>query len=106
MTARTTSTTTNGTRATCTTRGRRGHDPLPDVSKIAVIYKRVSDTKQERDGTSLETQEEYSRKYCEEQGYTVLAVEQDVHTGGDMEDPGIWRAMDYFREHRAGVFVA
>jgi site-specific DNA recombinase len=70
----------------------------------AVIYCRVSTAKQE-DNTSLETQEQGSRAYCERARYSVAAVHKDVHTGADMDRPGLRRAMDAIRQGRADVLV-
>jgi site-specific DNA recombinase len=70
----------------------------------AVIYCRVSTVKQE-DNTSLDTQEQGARAYCERAGYSVIAVLKDVHTGADMDRPGLRRAMDAIRQGTADVLV-
>jgi site-specific DNA recombinase len=47
----------------------------------AAIYVRVSTTKQEAEGTSLETQEALCRAYAEERGYQIAGVYRDVFSG-------------------------
>lgn len=56
---------------------------------IAVVYSRVSTEDQEREGTSLRTQEEACRKYAEEQGYVVQDdyVIKEVYSGLTLERP-------------------
>jgi DNA invertase Pin-like site-specific DNA recombinase len=49
----------------------------------AAIYCRVSTTMQE-DNYSLPTQEEACRKHAAALGYTVTAVQQDVHSGYEL----------------------
>lgn len=56
------------------------------MSKRAVIYCRVSTAVQEDDGTSLETQEMEGRKYCVENGYRVVEVLREVHTGTELDE--------------------
>lgn len=48
----------------------------------AVIYTRVSDPTQAKEGYSLEDQERVCRKYCDEKGYTVLKVFEDRGKSG------------------------
>lgn len=59
--------------------------------KRALIYCRVSSTKQRLEGSGLESQEQRCRAYAEEKGYTVDAVFPDhVSGGGDfMNRPGM-----------------
>ena len=78
---------------------------LPDVSHIAVTYARVSTAKQEEDGTSLDSQEAGTRKYCIEQGLTVLAAHRDTESGATLDRPGLQAALDQIRDHQAGVLV-
>ncbi len=70
--------------------------PLPQHPRRAAIYCRVSTPPQadeahrltgassERDGTSLQTQEEGCRAYCVQQGYDVVGVFVDIHSGADL----------------------
>src|SRR5215213_3494177 len=55
---------------------------------IAVIYSRVSTEEQGR-GYSLPTQVDSCRKYAIEKGYKVIAEFQDMHTGTELERPGL-----------------
>jgi site-specific DNA recombinase len=52
----------------------------------AAIYVRVSTTKQEQEGTSLESQEAACVAYARQHGYTVHAdhIFREVHTGGEL----------------------
>jgi len=55
---------------------------------IAVIYSRVSTEEQGR-GYSLPTQVDSCQKYAIEKGYKVIAEFQDMHTGTELERPGL-----------------
>ena len=59
--------------------------------KKALIYCRVSTTKQTIEGSGLQSQESRCRRYAEEKGYAVAAVfPDDVSGGGDyMKRPGM-----------------
>src|SRR4051794_15443131 len=71
------------------------------------VYVRVSDTKQERDGTSLQTQEVACRQYARERGYVVVAVHSDVHTGKNLyERPGLSALREAIRVTDVDVVVA
>jgi site-specific DNA recombinase len=54
----------------------------------AAIYCRVSTTVQEREGTSLETQEAACRRYADEHGYTVSEahVYRETYSGAEFHD--------------------
>lgn len=80
-------------------------ESLPDVCKVAIIYCRVS-TKGQQKGTGLETQVERARRYCAEQGYCVYTVEQDVHSGANLDRPGLQTALEAIRLHQAGILVS
>lgn len=61
----------------------------------AVIYVRVSDPKQERDGTSLDTQEAACRAYAAGRGYDLVGVHREVYTGAVFaERPELSRVRD------------
>lgn len=70
----------------------------------AVIYCRVSTDNQE-DNTSLETQEKDARAYCAGRGYGVGAVFKDVHSGYDLNRPGLNAALDAIKNGTASVLV-
>lgn len=76
-----------------------------DVSRVAVIYCRVSTSRQEADGTSLETQEQECRAFCEREGLRVAAVYRDASSGGNMDRPGLESALDTVAQGEAGVLV-
>lgn len=75
------------------------------VKNIAVIYCRVS-TRGQEDGSSLETQEDRSRKFCRENGLLVYSVHKDVHTGSELDRPGLNQALSEVRQGNAGVLVS
>jgi site-specific DNA recombinase len=75
-----------------------------DVSRIAVIYCRVSDGRQ-RDNYSLETQEAACLELCATEGLTVLAALREVHSGADWDRPIFQDALDHLRRGEAGVIV-
>ena len=56
--------------------------------QIAIIYSRVSTEEQGR-GYSLPTQVESCRRYAIEKGYKVIAEFQDMHTGTELDRPGL-----------------
>jgi DNA invertase Pin-like site-specific DNA recombinase len=61
-----------------------------DVSEGArlrvVVYRRVSDTKQEKDGDSLSTQQQDCFAWVRERDGVLVADLADVHTGRELED--------------------
>lgn len=82
--------------------------PRP-AEKRAAIYVRVSTTGQEDEGTSLQTQEERSRAYVQEHGYTVPAdgLFREVHSGADLKErPELSRLREALRSGRFDVVVA
>ena len=76
-----------------------------DVSRIAVIYCRVSTSRQEAEGTSLETQEQECRAFCEREGLAVGAVHRDASSGGNMDRPGLESALDMVAQGEASALV-
>ena len=70
----------------------------------AVIYGRAS-TRGQEDGSSLQTQEEDGRKYCQKQGYIVTQVVNDVHSGFDMDRPGLQEVLSLIKRGEADVLV-
>jgi len=56
--------------------------------KQAVIYARVS-TVEQGQGYSLPTQVESCRAYAEQRGYSVVAEFTDMHTGTEIDRPGL-----------------
>ena len=76
--------------------------PIP-----AVIYCRVSSTKQKTEGSGLDSQEHRCRTYAEAQGYHVEAVfPDDVSGGGDfMKRPGMVALLSYLDAQRSKEYV-
>ena len=66
-------------------------------AKAALIYCRVSSTKQRLEGSGLESQEQRCRAYADDKGFAVEAVfPDDVSGGGDfMRRPGMVALLSY-----------
>ncbi len=76
---------------------------------IAAIYTRVSTDSQEREGTSLVTQEEQCRVYCQQRGYAVdeARVYHETFTGVELWDrPQLTRMREAIRRREVQVVVA
>ncbi len=75
------------------------HDPKIEETnpQKAVIYCRVSDPKQRKEGNGLDSQEHRCRQYAEAKGYEVEAVFPDDMTGGGdfMKRPGMVALLAY-----------
>ncbi|WP_371157009.1 recombinase family protein [Jannaschia sp. 2305UL9-9] len=73
----------------------------------ALIYCRVSSTKQRLEGSGLESQEQRCRVYADEKGYLVEAVfPDDVSGGGDfMRRPGMVALLSYLDAQRGKPYV-
>ena len=71
------------------------------IKKKAVIYCRVSDTKQKTRGDGLNSQETRCREYAKFKGYIVETVFKDDMTGGASDRPGMQAALKYLRKHRS-----
>ncbi len=54
----------------------------------AIIYSRVSTDAQERDGTSLDTQEHASQEYVAANGWMLLEAIRDTASGSSLDCPG------------------
>ncbi len=63
----------------------------------AIVYSRVSTDVQERDGTSLVTQERASQEYVEADGWTLLESIRDTASGYSLDRPGIERVRQLLR---------
>jgi site-specific DNA recombinase len=66
----------------------------------------VSTDAQERDGTSLETQERACREFAGKAGWPVIECFQDTASGFTLERTGIQRLREVIRQGRVGVIVA
>ena len=72
----------------------------------AVVYSRVSTDAQERDGTSLDTQERESLEYATAAGWQVIECIRDASSGYTLERPGIKKLRDMLGEGEVDVVVA
>ena len=76
-------------------------------AQAAVIYCRVSSTKQRLEGHGLDSQEHRCRQYAEARGYTVEAVfPDDVSGGGDfLKRPGMVALLAYLEAQKGKPYV-
>lgn len=77
------------------------------MNKRAAIYARVSTGKQEREGTSLESQVAESRAYAEQHGYMVVEIVQEQYSASRdiRERPKLQQLLTLARERRFDVLV-
>jgi len=69
------------------------------------IYTRVSDQKQEDDGTSLESQMERCRAYAADRGWTVVREWQEVWSGFDRRRPKLDAVRDTIRAGSVDILL-
>lgn len=75
------------------------------MKNAAVIYCRVSTTK-ETQQSSLARQQQELEVFAKQQGYIVAASFQDQHSGYDVERDGLLEMLDFMKEHEVRcVFV-
>ena len=72
----------------------------------AVVYSRVSTDAQERDGTSLDTQERASQEYVSVNGWIPIESIRDTASGYSLDRPGIERVRMMLRQGTVDVVVA
>ena len=72
----------------------------------AIVYSRVSTDAQERDGTSLDTQEDAGLEYVKANGWRVTESIRDTASGYSLDRPGIERARQLLRQGAVDVVVA
>src|SRR6266536_2241944 len=72
----------------------------------AITYARVSTDAQERDGTSLDTQERACLDFACEQGWHVVESVRDAASGFSLDRPGIERVRQFLRAGAADVVIA
>lgn len=70
-----------------------------------LIYARVSDQKQEDDGTSLDSQLERCRAYAADRGWTVVGEWREVWSGFDRRRPHLDAVRDRIRSRSADVLL-
>jgi site-specific DNA recombinase len=72
----------------------------------AIIYSRVSTDAQERDGTSLDTQERACLDFARQQGWLVVESVRDAASGFSLDREGIERLRQLLRTGGADVVIA
>lgn len=73
--------------------------------KKAVLYCRVSTTKETQE-TSLERQREELAKFAKAQGFSVKEVFEDQHSGYEMDRDGLLEMLNYIKAERVdAVFI-
>ena len=72
----------------------------------ALVYSRVSTDAQERDGTSLDTQERACVEYAESHGMLVVECIKDTASGYTLDRPGIERTRQLLWQGEVDVVVA
>ena len=72
----------------------------------ALVYSRVSTDAQERDGTSLDTQERACREYAQAKGWTVVECIKDTASGSNLDRPGIERVRQLLSQGFVDVVLA
>jgi DNA invertase Pin-like site-specific DNA recombinase len=70
---------------------------IPEGSKVAVIYCRVSSTKQTTRGDGLGSQETRCRQYAKYKGYDVVRVFTDDMSGSIGTRPGMKAMLAFLR---------
>lgn len=78
---------------------------VPEGSKVAVIYCRVSSTKQTTRGDGLSSQETRCREYAKYKGYDVVRVFTDDMSGSLTARPGMKAMLAFLRQHRGTPHV-
>lgn len=76
---------------------------IKDMIKAVALYLRVSSTKQKKEGSSLKTQEERLREYCEREKWQVHDVYWDDETGASRDRQDFQRLL---RDAMDGKFQA
>src|SRR5215204_708881 len=72
----------------------------------AIVYCRVSTDAQERDGTSLDTQERACLDFARSQGWVVIESVRDAASGFSLDRDGIERLRVLLRAGAADVVIA
>lgn len=91
--------------------GKAGHmntqSAPPPEPLTALIYCRVSSTKQKLEGSGLASQEHRCRQYAEGKGYAVEAVFPDDSSGGGdfMKRPGMRAMLAYLDAQKGTPYV-
>src|SRR3954452_6856723 len=72
----------------------------------AIVYSRVSTDAQERDGTSLDTQERACLDFAHQHGWRVVEKIRDTDSGYTLDRPGMQRIRRLLREGVADVVLS
>ena len=72
----------------------------------AIVYSRVSTDAQERDGTSLDTQERASQEYVGANGWTLVESIRDSASGSSLDRSGIEKVRQLLRQGAVDMIVA
>ena len=72
----------------------------------ALVYSRVSTDAQERDGTSLDTQERACVEYAESQGMLVVERIRDTASGFTLDRPGMELVRQLLRQGAVDVVIS
>jgi site-specific DNA recombinase len=72
----------------------------------AVVYSRVSTDAQERDGTSLDTQERACQEFARARGWRVVEAIRDTASGYTLDRPGMERIRRLIRDGAADVVLS
>jgi site-specific DNA recombinase len=72
----------------------------------AIVYSRVSTDAQERDGTSLDTQERACTEFAQQQGWRIVETVRDAASGFSLDRQGIERVRRLLRDGGADVLLA
>src|SRR4051812_46478459 len=72
----------------------------------AITYARVSTDAQERDGTSLDTQERACLQFARQRGWHVVESIRDTASGFSLDRPGMERVRRLIRDGAADVVVS
>ena len=73
----------------------------PTDNRIAIIYCRVSHSKQATKGDGLTSQETRCREFARYRGYDVVDVFTDDMSGSLTTRPGMKAALSFLRKHKA-----
>src|SRR5688500_16756784 len=76
-----------------------------ETTMRAIVYSRVSTDAQERDGTSLDTQERAGLELAHAAGWSVVECIRDTASGFTLDRPGIARVRRLLRQGAADVVV-
>src|SRR3954471_6732148 len=72
----------------------------------AIVYSRVSTDAQERDGTSLDTQERACLDFARQQGWRVVEPIRDTASGYTLDRPGMARIRRLIHDGTADVVLS